>query len=1470
MFWTHKDWKKYSGNSGRVVKLAFTKIVKEFESNINPIAFDLNRVRYLKVNFHQYDTESKFDQTILYEIPIKDESSNRTIKKSDHSKRCNRLHSKFQLLNFAVLVPKKNEVDHDLEIFHLDGTSTPIHNMNYLVDPKDSPDKRTPIVLETEKEDTQSYLDFFTTYVAGKYGPFLTVYAADQLCTCTSNGTQLFEDALRKAVINSVYKDEGAVEFGDPEKIESVIDKVSYLISLLSKIDSDQSISEWKAFVQYIIAQKENEEFSWATSLKGYKANPRPTIDWGKFFTLIDSNAQRDQLLSFFKLWFNQERIDKFQYSLAITLYGNFIYVSAYLVEKNGMIQMLDDMSIAKSALPLGQWQFKADQKKFSGFMALTFLPFRRNLVESGLMKASIPPPAINLSTYKKVKDDPSAIDWLDKNMTVAIENGYQEPNSKSDWVGQRFYRPIEMTSVSFFKELDFSNIKTDTNIKFRNCDFIGNISFENAEIGGNLIFENCTFYGIQTDSDPDQISFGGIDPALNLQGLRANGGLTVSRCKFFGPVFAKHIKVGQMGRFRGVSIMPLYDFYYKEIEENISQIKIDPRFSDSTSELDIRYSSFGGGLDLSASFDKKFEINIAEERKTVVTQIAGVLWSESCTVNGPLLISGLLVTSMGESFHNQRNRGLCAARFNGSIIEGDVLIWRPKEDPHSVYHGCRTYIESDLDFSNCDVRGNVDLRGIWVGRSLILDRIDCRGQIILNSVRHYDCYESNRFDRIILNEALNQPLLKFSKSALVKYQTKKKTYWGLAQFGRAHILKSLELKGSKIQGQLNLIGTFVGNKIVLDSCVIGGLVMESAIDSVYVGPAASLETIEKCDYLRYEKECGFKEYLDASAEATIFLHNRLTTKEKNRFNGLMIQRPECSGIEIRNSQINGPVSIDSLWIVPHQIDNNELTHAKTFDPSTYSEWLNSLKINVHSAHLQPPMDSADFRIENSELNGPLHLFKQHFFDKFWSNVQVDPLLNYTFNLAQTDGEIVDSKTKMANQLTKNQFLETNQKPIKKSRGTLILGEFIIANTTINGDVDLTGLAVFDKISIQNVNVNANITSHDIDNKNGISADINHQTVSKEMHIGLLNCQGNFKFYGSKVLNNFTTENTKVGGHLRLENARSATLVIRNTNINADLLLNGSSINGNAEILYSNVIGHCNFVGEHNSRTKISGTDINLSASSFGRLSMPVRLPQDISDQNSPGKWILNHAVTKHFDVYMAEVNNKSVPKNAPSEADFRGFRFDRLSLNGKDATWNTGGLERLLDLGNRKTEDFTLEAYAQTEQNLRNQGRRYEANKIYTLMQNRIRKKGIIKNWFEQGVHMLFFNLYTNFGSNWLTPFKVIVIHFLIGLSVAYSPSNWESTHSDHENKVKFSELHYLGVQKTINMAVPLIGFSPPLESKGIHFEFKDQEYTSFFPFEPLILRVPLQVITSLITIIGYIVWPVFLLTFSGLLRRK
>ena len=125
-----------------------------------------------------------------------------------------------------------------------------------------------------------------------------------------------------------------------------------------------------------------------------------------------------------------------------------------------------------------------------------------------------------------------------------------------------------------------------------------------------------------------------------------------------------------------------------------------------------------------------------------------------------------------------------------------------------------------------------------------------------------------------------------------------------------------------------------------------------------------------------------------------------------------------------------------------------------------------------------------------------------------------------------------------------------------------------------------------------------------------------------------------------------------------------------------------------------------------------------------------------------------------------------------------------------------------------------------------------------------------------------MFFQWLTRFGSSWLRPLFGIVVVFLLSFWIfSRNESNWQLYEKDpvtleykqSESREVF-EIGYFGTLKSLEIATPTLSIITQYtyEDEQYHFKEDNNRWVIF------------------LRILGWIFWPAFLLSVSGVLKRN
>ncbi|MEM1378837.1 MAG: hypothetical protein AAGG69_15760, partial [Pseudomonadota bacterium] len=403
-------------------------------------------------------------------------------------------------------------------------------------------------------------------------------------------------------------------------------------------------------------------------------------------------------------------------------------------------------------------------------------------------------------------------------------------------------------------------------------------------------------------------------------------------------------------------------------------------------------------------------------------------------------------------------------------------------------------------------------------------------------------------------------------------------------------------------------------------------------------------------------------------------------------------------------------------------------------------------------------------------------------------------------------------------------------------------GSIEILNSTVDSRLDLTGLTVLDgNLKIHDARVNGDVIAYGspkeyektLPHHDGL------KTRARGLHIEMLRCDGDMHLTGLELSEGLLCENITIEGETRL--------------VSEDFAETESN-------------------GEAMSYARVAD-DLILQGSVFQRLTLH------------------GGSTEKEISLARTKINELKVVVEIPANVDLRRARFDYLTfedgLTDDDKTYT-----ELLD--KQGPEKFSPEPYAMVETMHKTQGKSAAARRVYKAMMERqatarfktqiskISPRSLVAPlaWF--GTRVLYGGL-TGFGTGWLRLGLMGTALIFASIALMAAPENFSRPYVDETDLTSEQCLSAYGPGLTIS--IPVISLqSDDVNTNTLNNMAVDEKpvfaWGCLLPFLEADTKQALhqrlkwgpsaRSLAISFSVLGWIVWPMFVLSLTGFIRRE
>ncbi|MDR4504706.1 MAG: YtxH domain-containing protein [Candidatus Scalindua sp.] len=1111
-----------------------SNLIKEWQSSNKKTSkqtyndkLKIEKIRWRNPRFYKNaDNDDSRELTpIVIEIQINETNNADNDSSSDTSPK----HLPHYRAYYLVRYPKQANVSSEhqpvnssippVRVYALNGTSSPIHEVNK---------KEGGIVLDHAEE----YLDFFTTFVAGENGPFRIIQELDDISWVEwDENHEYFYSNLNERVKNDLKTDDDDRR-GMTLKFGNLKESLSEIIEIRKGIQKP-TIKNVTQLVCGNGSEQESEKPENSKNIKDLLGQANNTVSKPN----DKDNGKKVK----------EDTKARYECYVVLIQYGWNFYSAFMKINQGGFVEMLYDKPLKSYTypLPIGKWGFN-DKLSLDFGLTLVLEEFAKEFVSDFLKEALVPPiPALSKVDYEPIKYD---AEWLSRERYLAVRPRQYE--GIFNYRGQTIFYPIVLEGVKFLDDVYLDDAIMEKSIKFIQCEFLGQVFLRNAAIGGDLIFYWCRFWGLPSTEDPSKVKFGYDKTiALFLDGISIDGELRIERSYVYGSIAMRSAQVCGRTHFNGTRLTPLYD---ENLVDDKNKILVSDRFKNHRYcvALDIRYSHFKGGLDLSAWFKsvlKRGEFKAGEDEDSRPTVVLGAVRGDSCQIRGPLFLSGLITTSLNpELFKTDSEVLFQDVTFDNARIEGGVVLWAQGDRPTEPFYHMRTFIGGNISFHLAKVTGNLDLRGIWVENDISCKLLESSGDIMLQNYLQVTMdYWTDAFQKCWHNKLngklwLNLPLVTLVES---KQPGKTQVQFRFAQFGRTHVMGSVILNEARVRGKVYLNGAYIGGNARFEAGEYGAIcctptISPSMAEKVrdYWCPDESCENLVSNDN---DEKPEFANYIIRN-KATIkrdslLRENQEDTKilsKKQTPQGLLLQRTKASKLIIRDSVIKACIDLTGLWL-DDKCEGTE-TNRKPNAFEIYGElrkwakelWYKKKPFEDELLRLESEREQR-ITIENTNIKGSLLLFNQDYLREFADGIDV-----YSNNLEMYCYKKLLNKKKISREEIEL-FL---QEQIDDWAETIwVNGDVRIENSIIDGEVNFSGMTASGTLSIRDIDTNSDVVCYSCTSE-APESERKHDlfAFARKIDFEMLRCGGDLKLTGLTTPGDVSGQNMLIKGHTEL------------------------------------------------------------------------------------------------------------------------------------------------------------------------------------------------------------------------------------------------------------------------------------------------------------------------------------------------
>ncbi|MEM6652195.1 MAG: hypothetical protein AAF582_06305 [Pseudomonadota bacterium] len=1341
----------------------------------------------------------------------------------------------------------------------MNGTSPPIHSFN---------NECGGVNLDHASE----YLDFFCTFVNGEAGPFQNLHAIDDVIWPEDWSENVLPEPLlaKKKEIAAFSEIQDALSVGYDVAVESV-DDLKNLIE--SRIDG----------------------------LTG----TRPLIeDDSKNFSL------RDQTIEILKEQASAPATTgqtQSSYLTTLISYGNALFRAAFEIKQDGTIEMLDDSLIkGASNLPIAASQFRSNFEKGSLqqpiFLHLApppdpvrswdergYAQLRAAQISWEQNQRNLEFQTLNETSHRSDQDDvyePGAVIIADArcgsdtdqdgvpSSGVRMELGTApaedaKPKSKakpkvSNYSGETFYRPIIFRNIVFLNDFIISEALFEKSVTFENCTFFGRFLARNVQIKGSLSFKDCRLRAL---SDVHDDFTSRAEFALDLEDAVIAKNISIVRSTIQGMLTLRGARIEGRGRILSSIISPPYVKVTVDDEEakgkslpdaqaegseadpsqdakKVERIRValfrgEKKFK--TGGLELKDCYFGGSLDIGQFGEIRRDASFGKDDPFTPTLVVGELRADNLRSEGSLNLLGLVTTSFTESLvyrtpqeqdeidrHRRSRRGgvqpyllstRTDVRLSGAKVRGNLRVWKQSERLNESWEAAETIIGGEFDLTESEFGGTVDLRGIWVEEGLNLGRCRLSNQVLLSTMG----FSTYFFQQSKIDGVEDKPLFAVPKPLLIPDRRDGSKGYSLWRNGRTYIGKDLDLRGTHIGSDCYISGAHIKGQIKGAGCQIDGSFIAAAMIDYF--PPVSTQKNNVSALFEASREASLDQnWFDESSEQFTYLKSTQRSccfvslekaadpEQENgqwlRIHGFQVLQTDAAGIHFRDAHIGGEIDFSGC----------RLGDRDSASSQTIGGTLKSCLV-----------------FDNMDIRGSVK-FSDWTLQKAITTIRGNHYQSYlASNVFDLSDETPDLSDRAIAELIRR-VLDFDHTAMHA------LGSIEILNSTVDSRLDLTGLTVLEgNLKIHDARVNGDVIAYGSpkEYEKTLPHHEDLKTRARGLHIEMLRCDGDMHLTGLELSEGLLCENITIAGETRL-------------------------------------------VSEDFAETE-----------SNGRAMSYARVADDLILQGSVFQRLTLHGGSTENEISLARttINELKVVVEIPSNVDLRRARFDYLTfedgLTDDDKTYT--------DLLDKQGQDkFSPEPYAMVETMLKTQGKSAAARRVYKAMMERQAKARFRTQISKIGPRFLvaplawfgtrfLYGWLTGFGTGWLRLGLIGTALIFASTALMAAPENFSRQYVDETDLTSEQCLSAYGPGLTIS--IPVISLqSDDVNTNTLNNMAVDQKPVFAWGCLLPVLETDAQQalhqrlnwgpsarsLAITFSVLGWIVWPMFVLSLTGFIRRE
>lgn len=610
---------------------------------------------------------------------------------------------------------------------------------------------------------------------------------------------------------------------------------------------------------------------------------------------------------------------------VALLGYGRALFVATLRVDSTGSMDMLNDEPIKGAfRLPLGGYRFvaKFGRETLSPPVLIAEEP---QLDPARPDETDLLAPARAHPLAQALRDPGGAqtsgaahADAFERGEPVAIRDRYRKAGLNLQ--GQTLHRTIRFERVDFFEDVILNEATFEQSLVFVDCVFMGRLVAETVVVKGQLVIERCEFLRLAPPRRDDAEK---TENAVNIQKAVIGGDLVVSRSTVDGVFQARGARVGGRAQILSTLVRPLHAIKTTETDEKKIEFPAESGVPARQSGLDLRDSRYGLGLEI-GQYKPPAGLKRRAGGRSGATTVIGPIRADFSRIEGPVSIFGLVTTDFRSDLFEpgtpRLNLGWRSVNFGHARIAGGLRVWKTADQTGEGWHAGETVIGGDLELDDTRVEGPVDLRGVWIEGGLSLARAQV-GTMRLAPVGHMAWrHDETTLDAIGDKAAYDlDPCLVIPRMA---HGVRKHALW---RNGRTWVGKDLILDNAVIDGDLDMRGLRLGGGVrgsglTVKGRVGAGLFLDCAAFSwrprqLTPDGLAQVESMLEAtlDASWFPEDSPQRVHLEEQKDSCVFLgthgHHAVTNDEVF-CEGFQALRTKARSLTFRDSSILGGVTL--------------------------------------------------------------------------------------------------------------------------------------------------------------------------------------------------------------------------------------------------------------------------------------------------------------------------------------------------------------------------------------------------------------------------------------------------------------------------------------------------------------------------------------------------------------------------------